>query len=99
MAFQVSFQLYFRVHKEVYIYICDWIGRTNTLDQLDQVLWPILHYQAVSFNDEAWEAYKKVNEIFAENVADAAGNGDLIWVCHQQRTYYLGLYLVNCRQS
>lgn len=47
----------------------------------DQILWPTLHYQSgVIFKDASWEAYRKVNELFAEAVADAANDGDLIWV-------------------
>ncbi|KAB8077030.1 glycosyl transferase [Aspergillus leporis] len=47
----------------------------------NSVLWPILHYQSgVTFNEDAWEAYQRVNEIFADTVADQAANGDLIWV-------------------
>jgi trehalose 6-phosphate synthase len=34
----------------------------------------------VTFNEDAWEAYQRVNEIFADTVADQAANGDLIWV-------------------
>lgn len=49
--------------------------------RIDSILWPILHYQSgVTFSDGPWEAYKKVNEIFADAIADAAGPGDLIWV-------------------
>ncbi|KAB8219263.1 glycosyl transferase [Aspergillus novoparasiticus] len=47
----------------------------------NSVLWPILHYQSgVTFNEDAWEAYQRVNEIFADTVAKEAANGDLIWV-------------------
>ncbi|EEA19872.1 hypothetical protein TMatcc_010014 [Talaromyces marneffei ATCC 18224] len=47
----------------------------------NQILWPILHYQSgVTYDEEAWEAYKKVNEIFADYIADAAQEEDLIWV-------------------
>lgn len=45
------------------------------------MLWPALHYQSdYDFRAELWEAYKRVNQIFAERIADEAGNGDLIWV-------------------
>lgn len=47
----------------------------------DSILWPILHYQSgVTFDEEPWKAYKKVNEIFADYITDAAQNGELIWV-------------------
>lgn len=48
---------------------------------VDQILWPILHYQSgVTYDEESWEAYKKVNEIFADYIAEAAQEEDLIWV-------------------
>ncbi|KAE8355245.1 glycosyl transferase [Aspergillus coremiiformis] len=47
----------------------------------NSVLWPILHYQSgVIFNEDAWKAYQRVNEIFADTVASKATSGDLIWV-------------------
>lgn len=47
----------------------------------NSVLWPILHYQSgVAFNEDAWKAYQRVNEIFADTVANEASAGDLIWV-------------------
>jgi trehalose 6-phosphate synthase len=47
----------------------------------DSILWPILHYQSgVTFKEEPWVAYRRVNGIFAEEVADAAQPGDLIWI-------------------
>lgn len=47
----------------------------------DAILWPIFHYQSgVTFSEESWQAYCKVNEIFADAIAEAAGESDLIWV-------------------
>ncbi|KAF5854927.1 Trehalose-6-P synthase/phosphatase complex synthase subunit [Aspergillus alliaceus] len=47
----------------------------------NSVLWPILHYQSgVAFNEDAWKAYQRVNEIFADTVASEANTGDFIWV-------------------
>ena len=41
----------------------------------------MLHYLSEhDFRTEQWEAYKRVNEIFAERIADEAKDGDLIWV-------------------
>lgn len=48
---------------------------------LDAILWPILHYQSgINFEDGPWEAYQRVNEIFADTIAEAAKPGSLIWV-------------------
>ncbi|KAJ5145877.1 uncharacterized protein N7515_000441 [Penicillium bovifimosum] len=45
------------------------------------ILWPSLHYQSgVVMDDNAWEAYQRVNEIFADEVSNKAKDGDLIWV-------------------
>lgn len=47
----------------------------------DRILWPILHYQSgVTFDDGPWQAYRRVNELFADQIAKAADNGNLIWV-------------------
>lgn len=59
-------------------FICVCVLETNVY--LDQILWPILHYQTVTLNENAWESYKKVNELFAEAVAKAASDGDLVWI-------------------
>ncbi|KAJ5981493.1 hypothetical protein N7522_013914 [Penicillium canescens] len=45
------------------------------------VLWPTLHYQSeVSFDNETWDAYQRVNQIFADRISEEAADGDLIWV-------------------
>ncbi|KZN87850.1 Alpha,alpha-trehalose-phosphate synthase [Penicillium chrysogenum] len=45
------------------------------------VLWPTLHYQSeVSFDNETWDAYQRVNKIFADQISEEAADGDLIWV-------------------
>ncbi|KAL2000476.1 hypothetical protein VTN02DRAFT_3026 [Thermoascus thermophilus] len=47
----------------------------------NSILWPTLHYQSgMTFRDAPWTAYKKVNELIADQVSDAANDGDLIWV-------------------
>ncbi|KAJ5256702.1 hypothetical protein N7478_012806 [Penicillium angulare] len=47
----------------------------------NRILWPILHYQSgVQFDDGPWQAYKRVNELFADEIVESAENGTLIWV-------------------
>lgn len=48
----------------------------------NDVFWPLLHYEGryVRFRNENWEAYKKVNELFAKEILKKANNGDLIWI-------------------
>ncbi|KAJ5862008.1 hypothetical protein N7455_006076 [Penicillium solitum] len=45
------------------------------------ILWPTLHYQSeVSFDNDTWDAYQRVNKIFADRISEEAADGDLIWV-------------------
>ncbi|KAJ5889193.1 hypothetical protein N7504_010003 [Penicillium tannophilum] len=47
----------------------------------NRILWPILHYQSgVTFDDGPWQAYTRVNELFADQIANAADSGNLIWI-------------------
>ena len=45
-------------------------------------LWPLLHYMPSRFRyDESWwDAYRRVNEIFADAVLQHAAEGDVVWV-------------------
>ncbi|PWT82432.1 MAG: bifunctional alpha,alpha-trehalose-phosphate synthase (UDP-forming)/trehalose-phosphatase, partial [Blastocatellia bacterium] len=46
------------------------------------VLWPVFHYllDRIPLEGTTWDAYKRVNERFAERVAEQYRPGDLIWV-------------------
>ena len=48
----------------------------------NDTLWPLFHYfQSVArYHDEYWEAYKSVNERFAEATASVAGEQARIWI-------------------
>lgn len=48
----------------------------------NKVIWPMFHYfsEFVSFNQEYWDQYLKVNERFAQHVLDVAREDDIIWV-------------------
>lgn len=47
----------------------------------DSILWPVLHYRAdVDFDERVWKSYVRVNEIFADTIANEAVDGNLIWV-------------------
>ncbi|KAL4890591.1 glycosyl transferase [Aspergillus ambiguus] len=47
----------------------------------NSILWPMLHYQSgVSFDEHAWNSYKRVNELFADAIAEQVTPGTLIWV-------------------
>lgn len=45
-------------------------------------LWPLLHYMPNYFRyeDGWWEAYRKVNQVFADKVVSIARPGDVVWV-------------------
>lgn len=42
----------------------------------------MFHYHPgeISFNEQWWEAYQKVNELFAEAIDKILQDGDLVWV-------------------
>ncbi|HYI15678.1 MAG TPA: bifunctional alpha,alpha-trehalose-phosphate synthase (UDP-forming)/trehalose-phosphatase [Thermomicrobiales bacterium] len=48
----------------------------------NRVLWPLLHYlvDRVPVDATGWEAYRHVNQKFADAVAAVARPGDMIWV-------------------
>ena len=48
----------------------------------NKVLWPNFHYfpQYVEYNNEYWEAYKKVNEKFCNELVKYISEDDTIWV-------------------
>ncbi len=45
-------------------------------------LWPLFHYftEFTEFSEEYWEAYRKVNERFAQTIIDNAKENDQVWV-------------------
>ncbi|CAG8662789.1 2387_t:CDS:2, partial [Paraglomus brasilianum] len=48
----------------------------------NSILWPLFHYHPgeISFDEDDWEAYQRVNSMFAESVAQIVRDGDLVWV-------------------
>ena len=46
------------------------------------ILWPLFHYftDYTRFEESYWEAYKKVNELFAEAVLSNAKQNDMVWI-------------------
>lgn len=48
----------------------------------NKTIWPHFHYfmQYTNYNDEYWEAYKTVNEKFAEVVISMINEDDMVWV-------------------
>ena len=48
----------------------------------NRTIWPLFHYftEFTEYSDNYWEAYKKVNELFAKAVLEIANEDDVIWV-------------------
>jgi trehalose 6-phosphate synthase/phosphatase len=46
------------------------------------VLWPLLHYELdrLPMHPRGWDAYRRVNERFADTVVDSYRPGDVVWV-------------------
>jgi len=48
----------------------------------NNVIWPLFHYfnQYIEYNSEYWEAYQRVNRIFAEKALEILEEGDTVWI-------------------
>ena len=46
------------------------------------IIWPLFHYftDYTRFEEGYWEAYKKVNELFAEVILSNAKQNDMVWI-------------------
>ncbi|KAL1996130.1 hypothetical protein VTN49DRAFT_453 [Thermomyces lanuginosus] len=68
-------------HNAIPVFLDEKLAHEHYNGFSNAILWPIFHYQSgVTFSEESWQAYCKVNEIFADAIAEAAGESDLIWV-------------------
>ncbi|KAI9013919.1 glycosyltransferase family 20-domain-containing protein [Phycomyces nitens] len=48
----------------------------------NSILWPLFHYHPgeISFNEEWWEGYQRVNQLFADAIDKILEDGDLVWI-------------------
>jgi trehalose 6-phosphate synthase/phosphatase len=48
----------------------------------NKTIWPLFHYfpEYAVYSADSWQAYQRVNQVFAQAVASAAQPGDIIWV-------------------
>jgi len=48
----------------------------------NQTLWPACHYfvQYINYEDQHWNAYKEVNQKFADEILEHLEPGDIVWV-------------------
>ena len=55
---------------------------SSNQDNTDSILWPLFHYHPgeITFDEEAWEAYKTANQLFAQAIADDVQDNDIVWV-------------------
>ncbi|KAK1138712.1 hypothetical protein N8T08_002061 [Aspergillus melleus] len=68
-------------HNAVPIFIDEQLAHDHYNGFSNSTLWPILHYQSgVEFEDDNWQAYKRVNEIFADIIAKEATEDNMIWI-------------------
>jgi trehalose 6-phosphate synthase len=60
----------------------------------NRVLWPLFHYRVnlAEYDREAWAAYNRVNELFAERLAEMLAPDDQVWV-HDYHLIPLGTAL------
>ncbi len=48
----------------------------------NDTIWPLFHYfpQYVKYNDDTWEAYLEVNQVFCDKIVKVAKPGDIFWI-------------------
>ena len=48
----------------------------------NNIIWPLFHYfsQYIEYNLDYWEAYREVNQKFAEKTLEILEDGDIIWI-------------------
>ncbi|KAI9319302.1 glycosyltransferase family 20-domain-containing protein [Dichotomocladium elegans] len=63
----------------------------------NSILWPLFHYHPgeISFNEEWWEGYQRVNQLFADAIVRIVEDGDLVWI----QDYHLMLLPSMLRQK
>ncbi|MEA3500239.1 MAG: bifunctional alpha,alpha-trehalose-phosphate synthase (UDP-forming)/trehalose-phosphatase [Candidatus Marinimicrobia bacterium] len=48
----------------------------------NDTIWPLFHYfpQYVKYNDNTWETYREVNQVFCDKIVEVAKPGDIFWI-------------------
>ena len=48
----------------------------------NDTIWPLFHYfpQYVKYNNNTWETYCEVNQIFCDEIVEIANPGDIFWI-------------------
>jgi trehalose 6-phosphate synthase/phosphatase len=62
------------------------------------VVWPLFHYllDRIPLRSQNWDAYRRVNERFAETVVEAYRPGDVVWVHDYHLMLVPGLVRARC---
>ncbi len=60
----------------------------------NKTIWPTFHYftQYATYHNNQWEAYKRINQHFADTIARLINKNDIIWI-HDYQLMLLPLYL------
>ena len=64
------------------VYLTDEEMEKFYLGFCNKTLWPLFHYftSYAAYIPETWEQYRKINERFADAVAEVVSGGDFVWV-------------------
>jgi trehalose 6-phosphate synthase/phosphatase len=77
-----SLEAEFRAHnlKLVELEPCDVEGYYDGFS--NAVIWPLFHYllDRIPLRSQSWDAYRRVNQLFADAVVDELRPGDTVWV-------------------
>ncbi|KAJ2081543.1 Trehalose-6-P synthase/phosphatase complex synthase subunit [Coemansia sp. RSA 988] len=64
------------------VYLDDTTAELYYNGMANSLLWPLFHYHSreMVFEEEAWEAYKRANQAFADALVSVVQDGDLVWI-------------------
>ncbi len=69
-------------HKASPVFLSQKLMDNVYLGFCNKTIWPLFHYfpNYASFENEFWDEYKKLNEIFCDEVLKVVKPGDILWV-------------------
>ncbi|KAF2155072.1 glycosyltransferase family 20 protein [Myriangium duriaei CBS 260.36] len=67
----------------------------------NEILWALLHYHpgAITFDESAWTAYKTVNQLFADRIAQDLRENDLVWIHDYHLMLLPAMVREKCREN
>jgi trehalose 6-phosphate synthase/phosphatase len=71
-----------RGHGSTPVFLPDDLASAHYDGLSNSSIWPLLHSMPTYFQyrDEWWEAYRRVNRMFADRILETARDGDAVWV-------------------